>query len=158
MKHRVSPPFRGDSRYKKWAKIVTGVDKTKTNGYAFAGNFCREGRDVEVEPGTIFLTFGETGSAKYHAPEVFVSRVTTEGKLEEILEADGRNWALDIRDDLADIMAQAAAPSAEEKAELHPVERVVALLKAHGCAVEVETLRKILAAENLAIVEEKVGE
>ena len=38
-KVRISIPLAKDERFKSWRKILTGVDKTKSNGYAFLGDF-----------------------------------------------------------------------------------------------------------------------
>jgi len=42
-------------KYKHWAKAVTSVDTTKTNGYAFAGEFLSVSREHKLPMGTIIV-------------------------------------------------------------------------------------------------------
>lgn len=44
MKVIFSLPEFGDSRFKSWSKLVTGVDTAQQNGYAFDGQFIQSGR------------------------------------------------------------------------------------------------------------------
>jgi len=55
-----------DHRYKQWAKRITRVDTSKSNGYAFEGDFVDSGT-VEYEPGpALFLVAVTNGSRKYN--------------------------------------------------------------------------------------------
>ncbi len=38
-KVRIHLPDQKDKRFKSWRKILTGVNKTKSDGYAFLGEF-----------------------------------------------------------------------------------------------------------------------
>lgn len=40
-------------KYKHWAKLVTGVDTTKTNGYAFEGEFLNINAEHKIPVGSI---------------------------------------------------------------------------------------------------------
>ena len=129
-------PSHGDSRYKAWAKTVTSVDKTKSNGYAFEGSFVSLDRKAELEIGTHIMVFGETGSRAYHLPTVKLHRVTADG-LEELRtwEALDRSWALECRDEIADLIQ---TPS--EEAEPNPLaefstEDLIAELKRRGAEI-----------------------
>jgi len=43
------------SKYKHWAKRITGVDTTKTNGYAFQGNFLDVRSEHKLPVGSIVV-------------------------------------------------------------------------------------------------------
>lgn len=43
------------SKYKHWAKLVTAVDTTKTDGYAFIGDFLRVTSEHKVPVGSIIV-------------------------------------------------------------------------------------------------------
>lgn len=92
----------GDSRYKKWVKVLTSVDRSKDNGYAFAGSWAPR-RDFEATVGTVILSYGEEGSRKSHEPVASLFKVTSCG-LEVIEEVEGRDWALDLRDVAAELI------------------------------------------------------
>ncbi len=42
-------------KYKHWAKLVTSVDTTKTNGYAFAGEFLAVTAEHKVPLGSVIV-------------------------------------------------------------------------------------------------------
>ena len=96
----------GDRRFKQWVKVVTGVDTTIPNGYAFQGSFIRFDRKVELPVGTLLLYFGMEGSRRFQRPCVALREVTHDG-LEPLYERDrlDLSWALDVRDDIAAIVA-----------------------------------------------------
>jgi len=100
-------PF-GDRRFKQWVKVVTGVDTTIPNGYAFQGKFIGFDRKAELEVGAFLLYFGMEGSRKRQKPKpcVALKEVTPDGleTLYERYDLD-RSWALDVRDDIAAIIA-----------------------------------------------------
>ena len=105
----IKVPATGDGRFKQWTKTLTGVDRSKKEGFAFQGKFVDPGRLVEVPVGALFLCYGMQGSVKYHEhPEVKLFSVTAEGGLESLYEkADlNRSWALEVRDEVADIVEQ----------------------------------------------------
>jgi len=92
------------SRHKSWMKELTSVDATKSNGYAFEGNFLKRGMKAEVKVGTLLLQYDEIGSVKHKEAEVVVYRVEADGDCTELLKATGRSWALDLRDDVAELL------------------------------------------------------
>ncbi|MEB2353304.1 MAG: hypothetical protein OZ924_18080 [Burkholderiaceae bacterium] len=115
--HYVKP----DYRFKKWAKRITRVDTSQANGYAFAGDFIREGT-VEVQPGpALYLVSITTGTAKYNSAKYLVVRQDADGTLHatDIKDDDAeRGWALRIRDRVAALLAEIsdtpAKPTADE--------------------------------------------
>jgi len=108
----------GDRRFKRWVKTVEAVDTTVPNGYAFQGTFVRFDRRVELPIGTLLLFFGMEGSRRFQRPCVALKEVTPEGRLETLYERDrlDLSWALDVRDDIAAIVAARRSSSSADVA------------------------------------------
>jgi hypothetical protein len=53
------------SKYKHWAKLVTGVDTSKTNGYAFSGEFLNINAEHKVPVGSIVVEVCNTTIEAY---------------------------------------------------------------------------------------------
>jgi len=104
----VAIPALGDSRFKRWGKTLTGVDRTKTNGYAYLGSFLAIGRKAELSVGSYILLYHEYGSRRYTTPVAEVVRVTAEATLAPVLKVEGRDWALDLRNKAAELFVQEA--------------------------------------------------
>ena len=111
MKKIIEIPSARDSRWKSWRRELTGVDVTKTTGYAFQGDWLTAGRKAELEVGSYVLIYDEIGSAKHHKPEVQICKVTEED-LQEVLAAEGWSWALDLRDAAAELYTADFDPKA----------------------------------------------
>jgi hypothetical protein len=97
-----------DSRHKNWIKVLSGVDRGKSDGYAFQGTFAKPGSTVELPVGTLLLYFYGSGSVKNYTVEVRVYRVTQDGLEDTGISTSRDNrkvggWALDIRDAAADL-------------------------------------------------------
>ena len=107
----------GDRRFKQWVKVVTGVDTTIPNGYAFQGTFIGFDRKAELPVGTFLLYFGMEGSRRFQRPCVALKAVTRDG-LETLYERDrlDLSWALDVRDDIAAIVAARRSSSSADGA------------------------------------------
>jgi len=105
----------GDRRFKQWVKVVTGVDTTISNGYAFEGSFIGLDRKAELPVGTFLLYFGMEGSRTRQWPCVALKEVTPDGleTLYERYDLD-RSWALDVRDDIAAIIAARRSSSSAD--------------------------------------------
>lgn len=85
-------------KYKHWAKIVTSVDATKSNGYAFAGTFLDVHRQHKVPIGSLIVwTCGH---------QLVAQRITSEGPPVEV--ATGKY------DRMADFVDAVAAVMDEE--------------------------------------------
>jgi len=108
----------GDRRFKRWVKTVEAVDTTVPNGYAFQGTFVRFDRKVELPIGTLLLYFGMEGTRTRQWPCVALKEVTPEGRLETLYERDrlDLSWALDVRDDIAAIVAARRSSSSADGA------------------------------------------
>jgi len=130
MKKIIDVPGIGDRRFKKWTKTLKSVDTSKSNGYAFEGDFLRAGSKAELPVGTHILAYGESGSMKYHSPEVVVYRVSpdAENGLEKAYEKENldRSWALDVREEIAEIVN---ADEKENPLATYSTEELMAELK-----------------------------
>ncbi len=117
MKKIIMVPKSLDDRNKSWRKLLTQVDKTKTNGYAFIGDWLRAGERAELEVGSFILCYDEAGSMRNWCPVVRLFKVGVENDLEEVFHWEGktheRNWALAVRDDIAAILAEAQGQKPE---------------------------------------------
>jgi hypothetical protein len=92
-------------RTKFWIKRLTGVDTTKSDGYAFLGTFCRFEETVDVPEGTLFMSYIEDtrASGRVDGRDVQILRAA-DGGLETVCSwklDDTRGWALKIRDEVA---------------------------------------------------------
>jgi hypothetical protein len=140
MKKIVIIPEALDDRKKSWRKLLTQVDKTKANGYAFIGEWLCEGERAELEVGSFVLCYDETGSRKYTCPVVRLFKVE-ENSLQEVFYWEGhygeRSWALAVRDDIAAILAEAQGQESEEGSPLVSIsdEELIAELERRGYAV-----------------------
>lgn len=96
--------IRTDDRFKNWVKTVTAVNRTKTNGYAFEGQFLKMDGVAELEIGSHILCYHEEGSRANHDPEVDVFEVMPEGLKNVLHRVCGSTWALEVRDQIADLV------------------------------------------------------
>lgn len=71
---------------KQWSKYVKSIDEGKNNGFAFQGDFLREG-EVELPTGATVLRVGFLGSWKNGCLKAEVDKVTAEG-LKEVKRFD----------------------------------------------------------------------
>jgi hypothetical protein len=99
---KVKVTIKLEPRYKCWAKVLTGVDTTKSNGFAFIGNFVKVNELIELPVGVYVLAYQETGSErnKDYEAELFI---TTNNGLEKTgvrVSSSQNDWALKIRDDV----------------------------------------------------------
>lgn len=75
---------------KKWAKKITEVDMSKTNGYAFIGDWLPREGECRLQKGDIILSTGWIGSNKY--PEnIFRIYEVEEGELKLLQEGNYKN-------------------------------------------------------------------
>lgn len=139
MKKIVMIPEPLDDRKKSWRKLLTQVDKTKANGYAFVGEWLRAGERAELEVGSFILCYDEPGSVKNWYPVVRMFKV--ENDLDEVYRWEGntreRSWALAVRDNIAAILAEAQGQEPEEGSLLAGIsdEELITELKRRGYTV-----------------------
>jgi len=115
---------RCDPRKEKlYARVITGVDPTKTNGYAFEGEFIPLDTEVELPVGALVMRVGFEGSRKNGVSTARLWRVTPEG-LEELSPKKGnpetyygagwnyRRQFITIRDTIAELLGEEVNPLA----------------------------------------------
>ncbi|MBT8212884.1 MAG: hypothetical protein KJN71_07035 [Acidimicrobiia bacterium] len=100
----VEIPMLGDARRRHWAKVVTFVDVSKSNGWAFEGDFIADGGVQDVESGSVVLVYGERGSRGTPHSMAAVFTANPDGTLSRHLEAEGRAWARTLRDEVAELL------------------------------------------------------
>lgn len=72
-----------DSRFKTWAKWVNSVDPSKNNGFAFVGDFIKDGTiEVAVEQSRVILCAAVSGSRRYQTTTYGVCVLHPDGTLE----------------------------------------------------------------------------
>lgn len=98
------------NKYKHWAKLVTGVDTSKTNGYAFEGEFLSVYNEHKLETGSLVV--------ECCGGEITLYRVTGDSEKEE-LDTAGRK-------SMSGLIAKAAEELEKNKA---PEARLATLLE-----------------------------
>ena len=93
---------------KCYAKQVTSVDLTKTNGYALEGNFLKE-REYDFKEGDILLFVEEEGSWKHHSSIGTVMRVEG-GEMQKKKVFDYFEEFLTLRDYIATLLGEKSNP------------------------------------------------
>ena len=101
----IEVPLVGDERRKHWAKVVSNVDQTKSDGWAYDGEFIADGGIQDVEAPSVLLVYGERGSRTNPHSEARVYVVNTDATLSLRETATGRAWARTLRDTVADLVA-----------------------------------------------------
>lgn len=100
-------------RGKHWAKHVTSVDTSRSNGYAFVGTWVRMDQRSELPVGAHVLTYDEETSSKGRVRQAVqeLRRVDADGTLTRVKEwgESGGDWALAIRDEISALIAEPAA-------------------------------------------------
>lgn len=69
-------------KYKHWAKLITDVDTTKTNGFAFQGEWLSTTNQVKVPENSIIVEYRSCEGKEFH-----LYKMTKQGK-EEIAAAE----------------------------------------------------------------------
>lgn len=136
MKAIVTIPSAVNARRRSWAKVLSAVDTTKANGYAFEGEWMRRGERAELPTNSLMLLYDEPGSARNWYPLVRVMRVEEDGTLHEVLSYKGgineRSWALAIRDRVAELLVGEPVAAPEYDLSAIPTDELIAELKRRG--------------------------
>jgi hypothetical protein len=122
-----------------WFKLVTSVDRSKRDGYAFGGEFIKAGVEIDLPVGSIILEKEPTGSVKNNGNDGNVYKVVAEPDsennsrnphLELQFYYDWRREFLSLRDKLADLLESNQPSQASEvellKAEIEALENQLA--------------------------------
>ncbi len=145
---------------KGWSKLVTSVDASKTNGYAFEGRFLNDDQEYDVEVGSVIVQQHPEGSVKRGWNSGHCYTIGEDGSL---YETDGKSYKwyeefLSFRDHakvLTDSRSQ-PAPAVAEPAEQPPtaaellaaLENILASYDANdsrGIGEEIERSRNLVA-------------
>ena len=86
-----------------WFKTVTGIDKSKTNGYSIQGEFFGFGGDMKKNPagsemlkiGSLILECSIEGSRKNQSREYKLVKILNDS-FELLIEEEGSDWATDL--------------------------------------------------------------
>jgi hypothetical protein len=109
---------------KSWLKLVTGVDLSKGNGFAFEGDFLKEGIEIEIPVGAIVIEKEPTGSVKNSSHTWNIYRVSpiqiqdVRNPNLEFLEEFKESNFLSFRDYVAGLLAGAQASEDIQGAQL----------------------------------------
>ena len=93
---------------KGWSKLVTSVDTTKTNGYAFVGDFIPDDTEVELPVGGVIVQKCPEGSVKHSWDSGHIYTIEENG---ELCETDGKSYRwtkdfLSLRDQVVKCLAE----------------------------------------------------
>lgn len=76
-----------------WTKEVTGLDKTKTNGYSILGEFTETKKRDWYHTEKLYLDCGIGGSRRNPIKDYTLFRVVDEDNIDIIFETESRDWA-----------------------------------------------------------------
>lgn len=97
-----------DHRFTHWAKWVDAVDSQKDNGYAFVGQFIKDGtQEIDLSRPRAILVASVTGSRANNYTSYAVLVLNTDGSLNKTDIADNdrlRGWALRLRSPIAGLL------------------------------------------------------
>ena len=95
-----------------WVKAVTTVDKSKSNGYCFEGDFIQGATDGLAEVGDgLYIVCDVQGSRKHHRKHYAIYEVQGDEVTQALDWVQGRDWALQIRDRVAELLAETVQPA-----------------------------------------------
>jgi hypothetical protein len=126
-----------------WTKSVTGLDKSKSNGYSIKGTFMRRGSDIYVVGG-LYLDCDIQGSRKNQEKRYRLFRVQTQG-IDVLESAEGRSWATDLW------------PAIEDALGTAPEANVADLVEQLALATNTDPLAIIEALTGVCWGEEEAG-
>jgi hypothetical protein len=154
---KVRVPSPRDSRFKSWARLITGVDRSRKDGYAFQGPWLRRGRLDELPALALILLYDEVGSRRHHHPEVEVVQVQEDGSLAQVeddrglLRAEGWDWALLLRDRVAALLDAAPERPLKGMTTQELAQELVLRQDGIRCLVDA-LLSRLLVPDPLAVI------
>ncbi|MBT9258166.1 MAG: hypothetical protein KM310_00205 [Clostridiales bacterium] len=112
-----------------WIKHVTGLDKTKRNGYSILGQFMRHGKDLYIVGG-LYLDCGIGGSRRRHRKHYTLFRVVAADKIEILATVgDAPDWAINLWPAIEEALA---SEPADNPLAVFTTEELMAELKRRG--------------------------
>jgi hypothetical protein len=154
---KVRIPSPRDHRFKSWARLITGVDCSRKDGYAFQGPWLRRGRLDELPALALILLYDEVGSRRHHQPYVEVLQVQGDGSLAQAedvrgpLRAEGRDWALLLRDRVAALLDAAPGRPLKGITTQELAQELVLRQDGIRCLVDA-LLSRLLVPDPLAVI------
>ena len=116
-----------------WVKKVTSVDKTKSNGYAFDGEFVNPKDGLSECGNGYYIICSVEGSRKSQVKMVAVFEINGD-TVEKVIDwVEGNDWALKIRDKVAELL-EAPKPEVNPLAA-YSTEQLLAELRRRGIEV-----------------------
>lgn len=111
----IAPKFDGDRYNGGWAKKITGIDRTKSNGYSLIGDFVDNGKSgtYRVTEGCLYLDCDLQGSRKNLEKQFSLFFVSDEKimLLASVKENDTKTWAIDLWPAIDDFFARDQIPT-----------------------------------------------
>lgn len=105
------------SRYNGgWAKRVTGLDKSKKNGFSLLGDFVDAGATKnDYEPG-LYINCNIHGSRKNQRKTIQLLKLNEDGSLDLLKEEEdlGRTWAVEFWDLIEENLEEEVKMSVDE--------------------------------------------
>ena len=111
-----------------WVKEVTGVDKSKSNGYAFEGRFVNSINGLSECGDGLYIVCSIEGSRRRHKKCVAVFEIKDDEVTKVIDWVEGNDWALQVRDRVAELLDQPK----ESPLAKYSTEELLAELKRRG--------------------------
>ena len=102
---RIRPAIETASgRRTGWIKQVTSVDPNGRNGYAFGGEFLRDGVEVDLPVGSILVRVDPEGSVKNAWQSGHILKLEDDGEMVELADGDWKDDFLGLRDAATEAM------------------------------------------------------
>lgn len=119
---------KGSGHRRGWMKWVTGVDQSKSNGFAFSGEFLREG-EQDLPVGAVVVEQYPTGSVKHGINKGEAFMVSPEGDLVSFVTcANWRTEFLSFRDAIAAKLQELQSEESKKETLLAEKEQLLARL------------------------------
>ena len=123
-----------------WIKQVTSVDPNGRNGYAFDGEFLRDGVEVDLPVGSILVRVDPEGSVKNAWQSGHILKLQADGEMVELADGDWKDDFLGLRDAATEAMPrseEAVQPEVAGPVDLSgvPVMDLIAELRRRGVKI-----------------------
>lgn len=112
-----------------WIKEITGLDKSKNNGYSLIGSFKGKSGDT-YEVGHLYLDCDIRGSRKNQFKHYKLFTIKSDGAVKEIAyQEDARDWAINLWDAVEQFLD---SDEKDNPLEVFPDEELIAEMKRRG--------------------------
>ncbi len=126
-----------------WAKVVLGLDKSRTNGYSLVGEFVKGA--IWVKPGALVLDCSIGGSRRRPNKGYALLQVQPDGTGKVLETAEGRTWAVDLWPAIERGLGQATSPEFLPPVSPAMVREMAEVLRYYAGGPDGEKARAILA-------------